>query len=67
MPSSRVEVDTMTQSRASPNACSARRRSSTDSEECETKVLHITFTQGRCQVLHRPAAFAEDLPFLAAV
>ena len=38
MPSSSVDVDTMTQSRVSVNAVSARRRSSTDSEECETKV-----------------------------
>ncbi len=39
MPSSRVEVETMTQSRASANACSERARSSVDSEACERNTV----------------------------
>ena len=39
MPSSRVLVATTTQSRASANACSLRRRSSADSDECDTNVV----------------------------
>lgn len=39
MPSSSVDVDTITQSRASANTCSAWRRSSADRDECETYVV----------------------------
>ena len=39
MPSSSVEVATMTQSRASANACSARRRSSSDKDAWDRNVV----------------------------
>jgi hypothetical protein len=39
MPNSSVDVATITQSRASANAASAWRRSSTDNEACERKVV----------------------------
>jgi hypothetical protein len=39
MPSSRVLVETMTQSRASANACSERRRSSVESEAWDRNVV----------------------------
>ena len=39
MPSSSVEVATITQSRASANACSARRRSSSGKDACDRNVV----------------------------
>ena len=61
MPSSRVLVETMTQSRASAKASSARRRSSTDSEAWDRNVV----TPLGAQTLHRvprPAAGTRRTP-----
>ena len=54
IPSSRVDVETITQSRASANASSARRRSSTASEECETYVSTLS-SRSRVARLSTPA------------
>ena len=57
----------MTQSRASANACSARRRSAADSEECETKVVDLPLPQRSAELLDASPAVAEDQPLLAPV
>ncbi len=65
MPSSRVQVETMTQSRASAKACSARRRSSTDSEACERNVVTPLGPQALAELLDLPPGVAEHQPLLA--
>ena len=67
MPSSSVEVATITQSRASANAGSARWRSSRASELCETNVVDAPLAQRGGELLDPGAAVAEDQPLLAAV
>ena len=67
MPSSSVDVATITQSRASANAGSAWRRSSALSEECDTNVVTPASAQRGGELLDPRAAVAEHQPLLAAV
>lgn len=61
IPSSKVEVETMTQSRASANACSAIRRSSSESEVCERNVVTLQYPLRR-----RASLFSSNEPTGAA-
>ena len=66
-PSSSVDVATITQSRASANACSARCRSSSGSEACDRNVVTPALTQRGADLLDQLPGIAEHQPFLAPV
>ena len=67
MPSSSADVDTITQSRPSANACSARRRSSSDSDAWTRCVVTPRARSSRAEHLDEPLGVAEHQPLLAPV
>ncbi len=67
MPSSRVDVDTMTQSRASAKARSLWRRSSSDSDECEMNVVTPFGAEPIRELLGLRTRLAENEPLLTGI
>ena len=66
-PSSRADVDTMTQSRPSANACSARRRSSRDSEACTRCVVTPRARRSGAEHLDEALGVAEHQALVSPV
>jgi hypothetical protein len=67
MPSSSVEVETMTQSRASANACSERCRSAADRDACDRKTVTPASLRAAPSFFDELPRVAKDQPLLALV